>query len=542
VSDVSEMLRQWASGAGIGAIGVAVGFTRPTVRKYVAAAQELGLERGGGPEDTIGWVRLAEQVQAKVAGTPAVHGARDAVAVHHDYLAERVGSVRLSVLYQRLRDERGLRASWGTFYRYARATWPAQVGKQPRVTVRLDDPPAGDEAQVDFFEAEHTWYDPEAQRTRKLYAFLMTLGHSRHTFLYPVLAEDSQAFLEGHVAAFRFFGGAPRRLVPDNLTAGVVKADLYDPRLNRSYEELARYYGCVVDPSRVRRPQDKPKVERTVDYSRGSFFADRPAGETLAEMRVAAAGWSRDVAGQRVHGTTREQPMAAFEAREREALRPLPPKPWERVEWVTAKVHADCHLAAGGARYSVPYTYVGQQLDVRLTPSLVEVFAGTTPVTSHARATGGRVTKPEHYPEAAQAFLAATPPAVLRSAEAVGPATGQVVRDVLAVPTLTRRREAAGILRLVERYDAARVEVACARAVEAGDARLRTVRGVLERDLDTVPAETAASTSSRPETTPWMPSTPSTPSTASTPAGPATVGAFLRGVAGLFAALLLGVL
>src|SRR5437762_2642826 len=85
-----------------------------------------------------------------------------------------------------------------------------------RPTVRLDDPPPGDEAQVDFFYVGR-WSDPELERTRKLYAFLMTLSHSRHAFLYPCLAEDSTAWLGGHVAAFSFFGGTPRRLVPDNL-------------------------------------------------------------------------------------------------------------------------------------------------------------------------------------------------------------------------------------------------------------------------------------------------------------------------------------
>jgi transposase len=86
---------------------------------------------------------------------------------------------------------------------------------------------------VDFFYAG-LWEDPASGRRRRLYAFLMTLSHSRHQFLYPVLAEDSTAWLDGHVVAFTFFGGAPRRIIPDNLTAGITTADRYDPRLNRA--------------------------------------------------------------------------------------------------------------------------------------------------------------------------------------------------------------------------------------------------------------------------------------------------------------------
>lgn len=171
----------------------------------------------------------------------------------------------------------------------------------------------------------------------------MTLSHSRHQFLYPVLGEDTSAWLEGHVEAFAFFDGAPRRLVPDNLSASILRPDLYDPRASRAYGELARYYGCLIDPSRVRRPQDKPRVERGVDYARESFFRGREF-QSLREMREAARRWSLEVAGQRIHGTTGEQPLQAFLARELPQLSALPPRPWEPVTWTTAKVHPDCHL------------------------------------------------------------------------------------------------------------------------------------------------------------------------------------------------------
>ena len=127
----------------------------------------------------------------------------------------------------------------------------------------------------------------------------MTLSYSRHQFLYPVLAEDSATWLDAHVAAFAFFGGVPHRVIPDNLTAGIVKADRYDPRLHRAYGELTRYYGCLVDPSRVAHPKDKPRVERNVTYARDSFFRGRQFA-TLAEMRFAAIQWALDVAGQRI--------------------------------------------------------------------------------------------------------------------------------------------------------------------------------------------------------------------------------------------------
>jgi hypothetical protein len=133
----------------------------------------------------------------------------------------------------------------------------------------LDDPPPGEEAEIDYFYVGH-WVDPEAEHRHRLSAFLMTLSHSRHQFLYPVLSEDATSWLEAHVAAFSFFRGAPRRLGPDNLGSAILKGDRYDPRVNRAYAELVRYYGCIVDPSRLATPTDKPREERAGGYSRAS--------------------------------------------------------------------------------------------------------------------------------------------------------------------------------------------------------------------------------------------------------------------------------
>src|SRR5207244_12770785 len=138
-----------------------------------------------------------------------------------------------------LRDEQGVRASWRTFHRYVRAQWPERMRGAATATVRLDDPPPGAEAQVDFFYVG-LWHDPAVGRRRKLYAFLMTLGHSRHQFLYPVLAADARGWPEGHVRALAGFGGEPRRAGPDNLRAGSREPEGCDPRVTRACGGLGR--------------------------------------------------------------------------------------------------------------------------------------------------------------------------------------------------------------------------------------------------------------------------------------------------------------
>lgn len=318
MTDVLEILVAWDAGEGQSGIARRLGYSRVTAQKYVAAATAVGLRRGAGRRDEAEWVGLAQAAVARVAKQRPPGAVAAQVAAHHAYLEERIGRVHLSVLHQRLQREHGLTASWGVFYRYVAAHWPDRLQRAPKATIRRDDPPPGEEAQVDFLYLG-LWDDPAAGRRRKVYAFLMTLSHSRHQFLYPTLAEDGAAWLAGHVAAFAFFGSAPKRLVIDNLTAGIIHADRYDPRVNRAYGELARYYGCLVDPARVARPKDKPRVERQVQYARESFFRGRDFAD-LAALRAEAASWCREVAGQRRHGTTGERPLVAFHARERAAV------------------------------------------------------------------------------------------------------------------------------------------------------------------------------------------------------------------------------
>jgi transposase len=419
MADIKEILVGWDVGESVSALARRLGYTRVTVRKYVRAAEQVGLQRGAGRRAEAEWDGLTQTAMAQVA-TPRARGAAShEVAQYHTYLESRVGTAPLAVLHQRLRDEQGLHASWRTFHRYVRAHWPERLKPTPRTTIRLDDPPPGEEAQVDFFYVGH-WLDPAVGRRRKLYALLMTLSHSRHQFLYPCLAEDASAWLEGQVAALHFFGGAPRRVVPDNLTAGILKADRYDPRLNRAYGELARHYGFLVDPTRVQHPQDKAKVERGVPYARASFFAGRSEDtwDSLARMQADARRWCLETAGGRVHGTTGEQPLVAFHEREQAALQPLPPQPWERATWTSAAVHSDCHVRAGHAWYSVPYRYVGARLDVRLGERLVTIYDGVSMVATHLRRAKGRATQVEHYPPAGQAFLRASPQACLEQARA----------------------------------------------------------------------------------------------------------------------------
>lgn len=232
-------------------------------------------------------------------------------------------------------------------------------------------------------------------------------------------------------------------------------------------------------------------------YARDSFFAGRGFA-SLAQMRAEARRWALEVAGMRSHGTTREHPLVAFRVREQPAMLALPKAPWEPVTWLRARLRPDCHLVALKAEYSAPYRHIGRDLDVRVGRTLVHIYDGPELLTTHPRKERGRSTRLEHYPPAGQAFLRAGPRACAEQAQAIGPATTRVVQGLLVTETTHQLREAQAVLRLVQRYPAHRLEQACALALESGDGRVRTVRGVLEHaitDLDP-PAGAAATPTS----------------------------------------------
>ena len=204
----------------------------------------------------------------------------------------------------------------------------------------------------------------------------MVLCCSRHLFVRPVITMDQQAWTECHVAAFGFFGGVPARLVPDNLKTGVDRPDLYDPKINRSYAELAAHYGCLVDPARSRKPRDKPQVERPMPYIRDWFWRGRE-WSSLEQMQAGPSGGAAEVAGQRrCRPLDGAAPAAVFAAAEQDALAAAAcASPFVLADWSRCKVGPDIHVKVGRTLYSVPWRHIGQTLDARSTATMVQLFA-----------------------------------------------------------------------------------------------------------------------------------------------------------------------
>lgn len=487
VVDVVEILMHWYAGRPKVEVARSLGVDAKTVRRYVALAEEAGLVPGGPIVSEEMWRARVREWFPQLVATRLRQPSWSEIARYHERIESLVGVVPMSVIHQRLVDEHGLEASVASLRRYMRAHFADEVRRGEVVVWRPPVDP-GEEAQVDFGYLG-TWLDPATGKRRRMWAFSMVLSYSRHLFVRPVMRMDAQAWVDAHVAAFEFFGACPHRVVLDNLRAGVIRPDVYDPKINRAYTELAAHYGVLVDPARVARPKDKPRIEAVQRYIRSSFFAGRD-WPSLWAMMGDACRWCEQVAGRRtpraLEGRT---PLEVFGAEEASALLPLPVVPFELASWSRPKVGPDAHAKVGRTLYSLPYRLIGVRLDARASAARVQFFVGAELVKTHPFQTKGRRTDWADLPPERIGFFMRTPAWCRSQAAMVGPGCDALVGELLAVNALFRLRQAQGVLRLGQRHGEVRLEAACQRALEVGDPSYPTVKGILAAGTEASPQQ-----------------------------------------------------
>jgi len=350
---------------------------------------------------------------------------------------------------------------------------------------------AGHTAQVDFGSVGRLW-DPIEQRERKAYVFVLVLGHSRHMFAKIVFDQKITTWLQLHVEAFAALGGVPEVMVPDNLKAAVIRAAFGKDAvtvLNRSYRELARHYGFKIDPTPVRSPEKKGKVEAGVKYVKRNFFRARAGERDAFLLQGQLDRWVLEIAGQRIHGTTRRRPLEVFEEVERAALLPLPQTPWKAVWWREPKLHRDCHVTIERAMYSAPWRLVGKRLLARVTEHAVELYFDDARVATHPRvAPGTRSTLEQHLPEQRREYRHRTREHWLERAAALGEEVERYVAEVFANDdVLYQLRTVQSIVTHLETFPVERARAACVRASYYGNYRYGGIKQILKKALDQEP-------------------------------------------------------
>ena len=489
VIEVREVLRGWLDGGGLRPIAERAGVDRKTARRYVQAAQAAGLARDAAlsavTDELIGAV--VEQVRPV---RPDGHGhAWAALAGRREEIAGWVAEGLSMVKVHELLTRSGTSVPYRTVHRFASAEC-GFTGRRRAMTVRVVDGDPGLECQIDFAQLG-LLTDPESGRRRKVHALIFTAVVSRHMYVHLSHGQRLEDVIAGCEAAWAFFGGVFKVLVPDNLKPVVTRADSKTStgaRLSLGWLDYSQHVGFVTDPARVRSPQDKPRVERVVQYVRGNFWA----GETFTDLpaaQAAATAWCTKVAGMRMHGTLAARPLEVFTATEAGVLLPVPPA-YDVPVLRTVKVHRDQHVEVAKALYSLPTAWIGSTLDARADSQLVKLFHRGRLVKTHPREPpGGRSTDPNDLPRERSGYAMRDLDRLRATADSHGVNIGIYVHRLLDDPLpWTRMRAVYRLLGLVRRYGPEPVEAACSVALDLDVISVTKIARMVEKALEPSPA------------------------------------------------------
>lgn len=345
---------------------------------------------------------------------------------------------------------------------------------------------------VDYSGATASVIDEATGEVREAQIFVATMGASNYTYVEATWSQKLPDWIRSHVRLLEFLGGVPELLIPDNLKSGVKQASFYDPQINPTFREFAAYYQFTVLPTRPRKPRDKAKVENSVLIVQRWILARLRNRRffSLTELNVAIAELVRDMNTRQFKKLPGNR-QSAFDSIDRPALKALPEQAYEYAQWGLARVHIDCHIEVDGHYYSVPYRWLREQVDTRLTDTVLEVFAKGKRIASHVRSydRGRHTTVVEHLPPKHQQYLGWSAERLASWAERIGPSVKLVVERLLAGREHSQQayRTCLGVIRLGKTYGDDRLEAACHRALHVNAVAYRSVESMLKTGMDKKP-------------------------------------------------------
>lgn len=352
---------------------------------------------------------------------------------------------------------------------------------------------AGEKCFVDYCGQTVPIVCASTGEARMAQIFVAVLGASNYTYAEATLTQSLPDWLSSHVRTFEYFGGTSAIIVPDNLKSGVSKACRYDPHLNPSYQQLSAHYQVAVIPARPYKPKDKSKVEVSVQIVERWILA-RLRHHTffsLAELNQCIRALLEEL-NQKPFKQLPGNRRQAFEQLDKPALRPLPKHPYRYVDIKPVKVNIDYHVQYEDHLYSVPHQYVGENLELHASDTLITLYFRQQSVASHPRAfRPGSTTEPAHMPKRHQKHQQWNPGRLKNWARAIGPDVLMWVDTQLTTKDHPEQayRVCLGLLNLSRQYPSARLNAACRIANKAGLLRLKQVKSILVSNQDRLPEQ-----------------------------------------------------
>lgn len=471
------------------AIASALGLGVGTVTNYLAAFDRSGL--GFPLPDDIDDAELARRLfpEPPVRATAERPVLPDFAAIQAEL---RQKGVTRQLLWEEYCADAGDAAYSYTQFCVLYRRW---LGRQ-RLSMRQTHRP-GEKMFVDYCGRTVPIVNAATGEFREAQIFVAVLGASNYTYAEATYSQKLEDWTGSHIRAFRFFGGVPQLVIPDNLKSAVTSACRFEPVLNRTYAEMLRHYNTAALPARPAKPKDKSKAEVGVQVVTRWIIARlrKTTFFNLFELQLEVrrlCGELNERAFKRLPGSRRSR----FEELDQPSLQPLPSTDYEFSEWLRKRVGIDYHIEIERSFYSVPAAFARREVEVRLTASAIECFADGKRIAAHARLrlVGHHSTTAEHMPKSHRAHLEWTPGRFLSWAGEVGEATRELVDYLLCNRPHPEMgfRSCLGLLGLRKRFGNERLERACRLALDNGTPNRRSVASILGQGLDRLaaPAET----------------------------------------------------
>ena len=483
---ITEVLRlRYEAKLSLNKVALACGLSKGAVSKYISLAKFKGLNWP--LEDGVDEAKLEALLFPAKTPEQQRFAQPDYFQVHQELKTKGVTLYLLWAEYAAVHLEQAYQYSQFCHH-YKR--WRAKQKRSMRQTHL-----AGEKLFIDYCGPTVNIIDPGSGEIRSAQIFVSVLGASSYTYAEASWTQSLPDWIASHQRALRFYGGVTQLLIPDNLKSAVTKASRYAPRINETYAEMAAHYQTAVLPARPYKPKDKAKAEAGVllverwilaRLRHHTFFS-------LAELNKHIRALLIDLNARPFQGRE-ESRKSLFESIDKPALKALPQDDYTFARWYRAKPGIDYHVQVDKRYYSVPHVLVGEILDVRVTATTVEVMHKGKRVACHTKLSQGNArhsTLTEHMPKSHQAHRDWSPGRFINWARKIGPCTAEVIKRQLENRPHPEHgyRACLGLLNLARRYEDARLESACKRALQIRSTSYTSITSILKTGLDQQPLE-----------------------------------------------------
>ncbi len=356
-------------------------------------------------------------------------------------------------------------------------------------TMVLEHKPA-DKLFIDFAGKTTSYIDPDTGEIIRCQLFLACLPFSGYSFILAVRSQKLEDFLFALAQCLEYLGGVPAVLVPDNLKSAIVKASRYEPDVNRALEDFANHYGTIVIPTRVGKPQDKALVENRVHLTYTHVYAKLRDQQffSLSDLNVGLHEKNLLLNQTRMQQKpySREE---KFLAEEKPLLKPLPPEPFQLKYYKVHKAASNNHIFLSEDRhyYSVPYTYIGQKVNVVYTRSLVHIYCQGKTIAIHTRdyTQGTYTTVREHLCSHHQHYLDRSPQYYLAKAGAISEKLLELFTHIFQQKRHPEHlyRSCDGLLSIARKTSPEQMEKACIIAIEYKNFSYKFILNVIQNNM-----------------------------------------------------------